>query len=397
VRENAENKIFGNLGYLKYYKGTKPGLTVVLCGCMVQQGHVAKEIAESHPYVDVVFGTYNRPRFPELLWLYLCSKRQIIDISEDTPLHCAESESDKNVLTSRGHTHKAGVNVMYGCDNFCSYCIVPAVRGRERSREAGDVLAEVRALAQDGVREIMLLGQNVNAYGLGLLVPETFAGLLRRVNGVPGLARIRFMTSHPKDVNDDLIKAIKDCDKVCKALHLPVQAGGSRVLRDMNRGYTKKAYLALIERLKKEIPGIAISTDIMVGYPGESEEDFGHTLDVVRQAGFAGVFSFMYSARTGTPAAKRNDTVPQEVISERFKRLTEMINPMLLQRNEGLIGKILDVMAEDGKNGRNPTQKGRADDNTLVHFLGSKARPGDIVKVRITEAKTFYVSGAREE
>jgi tRNA-2-methylthio-N6-dimethylallyladenosine synthase len=285
---------------------------------------------------------------------------------------------------------------MYGCDNYCSYCIVPYVRGRERSREIGDVLTEVTALARDGVKEIMLLGQNVNAYGAGLTPPVSFAGLLRRVNGVDGLTRIRFMTSHPKDFSGELISAIKECDKVCKAAHIPLQSGSSRILADMNRRYTKESYLALIRRLKDELPGIGLSADIMVGYPGETEDDFSDTLDVVRQAGFSGVFTFIYSARTGTAAANSAAPVPADITAERFRRLTDLINPMLLRRNEDFIGKTLDVMAEDDRSGKKNTQKGRADDNTLVHFFGGAVKPGDVVKVRITEAKTFYVTGVKE-
>jgi tRNA-2-methylthio-N6-dimethylallyladenosine synthase len=255
----------------------------------------------------------------------------------------------------------------------------------------GDVLQEVRTLAEDGVNEIMLLGQNVNAYGKER--GESFAGLLRAVNEIPDLLRIRFMTSHPKDVSDGLIAAMRECDKVCKAIHLPLQSGSSKILKDMNRNYTKESYLDLIRRIKEAVPGVAVSTDIMVGYPGETEADFSETLDVVKQAGFSGAFTFIYSPRTGTKAFDRKDTVPDEINAERFKRLNELINPILLKRNEGLIGRKLDILIDGKKSGVKGTQKGRADDNTLVHVIGSDAAPGEVVKAKITEAKTFYVVG----
>lgn len=392
VRENAENKIFGNLSYLKFQKESNPQLTIVLCGCMVRQDSVLSQIKAKHGYVDVVFGTANRRHFPSLLYKHIETGRPVIDI-DDTPEPENESTADEAVLTSRGHAYKAGVNVMYGCDNFCAYCIVPYVRGRERSRTPEDILAEVKTLADDGVKEVMLLGQNVNSYGAGGKDLFSFASLLRRVNAVPGLARIRFMTSHPKDFSDDLIAAISECDKVCKAVHLPLQSGSTRVLAAMNRRYTKENYLSLAERLQNAIPGIALSTDIIVGFPGETEADFEDTLEVARHIRFAGAFTFLYSKRTGTPAADMPGEVSEPVMAERFKRLIEVINPFILARNEARIGQVVSVMAEDDKPGKGGTLTGRADDNTLVHFYGDNIKPGDVVNVRVTEAKTFYLTG----
>jgi tRNA-2-methylthio-N6-dimethylallyladenosine synthase len=397
VRGNAENKIFGNLSYLKYQKQFNPELIVAVCGCMVQQPEIFSLIEEKHAYIDVVFGTANHAMFPELLMRRLDAGKPARDISgKDTPPKISPDEAsgcNVNALTARGHGYKAGVNVMYGCNNFCSYCIVPYVRGRERSRLPADVLSEVRALAGDGVKEIMLLGQNVNSYGAGFDEPVSFAELLRRVNEVEGLKRIRFMTSHPKDFSDELIAAVRDCGNVCKQVHLPLQSGSSRVLADMNRRYTKEQYITLTEKLRAAIPGVALSTDIIVGYPGETEEDFAETLDVVRRVRFNGAFTFIYSKRAGTPAAKRGDAVPRDVAMERFNRLTGAINPILLEYNEAKLGTLIPVMLEDGKSRLGI--RSRAGDNTLVHVSapdGTDLKPGDLVEVRITEAKTFYVT-----
>ena len=384
VRERAENKIFGHLSRLKSRKAQEKGLLIVVCGCMTQQEGVAQTIATTHKYVDVVLGTGNRHRLPEFLWRRIETGKTVIDINEgdgevfeDTP------------VTVRDYSHKAGVNIMTGCDNFCSFCIVPYVRGREKSRDGSDILREIQALGDDGVKEIMLLGQNVNSYGGG-----EFHNLLRQVNDVPGLMRIRFMTSHPRDFSDEIIGAVRDLDKVCKSVHLPLQSGSSRILTDMNRGYSKEQYLGLIERLRAEVPGVAVTTDIIVGYPGETEEDFLETLDVVRQARFDGAFMFIYSKRSGTPAAERTDLVPRTVSAERFERLTQTVYPILLERNEALVGRVVDVMVEENEAGKDGLFKGRADDGTLVHFACSRAvSAGKILGVRIESAKTFYVVG----
>ncbi|MCL2405046.1 MAG: tRNA (N6-isopentenyl adenosine(37)-C2)-methylthiotransferase MiaB [Defluviitaleaceae bacterium] len=394
VRESAENRIFGHLSRLRHTKETqKPDMLIAVGGCMSQQAEISEKIAAAHPYINVVFGTANRHRLPQFLWQAIQSGKQVIDISEDENL----PELDSVPVTTRDYAHKAGVNIMYGCDNYCSYCIVPYVRGRERSRPAADILREIEALAADGVKEIMLLGQNVNSYGKRLAndsldsgVILDFPTLLRHVNQVPGLERIRFMTSHPKDFSNDLVAAVRDLDKVCKSVHLPLQSGSTRVLEDMNRQYTQDDYLALAARLQQA--GIGLSTDIIVGYPGETEDDFIATLEVARKVRFLGAFTFIYSKRSGTPAAKRTDLVPRKVSSERFERLTATIYPILLEINQAKVGSTVHTMVEETSG---TAIKGRTDDNTLVHFDAEQGayKLGQIVPVRITSAKSFYVCG----
>ena len=413
VRENAENKVYGSLGHLKTLKEARPGMVVVLCGCMAQLDNVMELVLNIYRHVDIVFGTFTRRRFPYLLHTFLETRKRVFDTKtqlDDTPeaLQVAQAIEGNGcaggtyppaynsgiTLTARKHTYKTGVNVMYGCNNFCTYCIVPYVRGRERSRSPEDILAEVRALAADGVREVMLLGQNVNNYGAGLDADASFADLLRQVSLVEGIERIRFTTSHPKDLSDALILAIQSSDKICKHIHLPFQAGGNLVLRRMNRRYGKEDYLELCKRIKKAIPGAAISTDIIVGFPGETEEDFGDTLDVVRQVGFSGAFTFLYSPRMGTPAAKMDSIVQNDVAIRRFNELLAVLNPMLLARNQKRVGEVERVMVEDDPPHTNGYITGRAEDNTPVHFATNGSDlPGDIRDVRIEEAKTFYLTG----
>jgi len=381
VRESAEDKVIGHLGNLKRMKTEKPFFLAV-GGCMPQQEEMAKLLSEKHKYIDLVFGTGNRHRLPEFLWRVMDGGERVVDISEGD-----EHEISDIPVTTREFPHKAGVNIMYGCDNYCSYCIVPYVRGRERSRPTSDILDEITALANDGVKEIMLLGQNVNSYS------ENFPELLRMVNKISGIERIRFMTSHPKDFSDELIAAIRDSKKVCRSVHLPLQAGSSRILEDMNRMYSKEDYLALTEKLYAAIPEIALSTDIIVGYPGETEEDFLETLDVVRRVRFASAFTFIYSKRSGTPAAERTDLIARKTANERFDRLISELYPIMTQKNEEKIGRIIEVMIEEADENAF-IYKGRADDHTLTHFTGEKKLcQGDIVPVKINAAKTFYVTG----
>jgi len=385
VRESAEDRIFGNLGRLKRAKVDKPGLIVGVCGCMAQQPEVAEKIRKSHKYINLVFGTSNRHRLPEFLWRAIETGKQIIDITEDDGL----PELTDIPVTNREFPHKAGVNIMYGCDNFCSYCIVPYVRGREKSRPIADILQEVRELAADGVKEIMLLGQNVNSYSNNSA--PAFPELLRQVSEINGIERIRFMTSHPKDFSDNLIRAVAELPKVCKSIHLPIQSGSTRILEDMNRKYTQEGYLNLVERLRTAIPGLAISTDLIVGYPGETEEDFAATLEVVRQVRFATAFTFIYSKRSGTPAAQRTDTIPPKVTSERYDRLVAELSPILLEINQAKISQIFDTMVEEITD---DGYKGRTNDHSLVHFTSEKPlQQGDIVPAKITDARTFYLSG----
>jgi len=385
VRENAEDKIFGHLGRLKRAKVDKPGLIVAVCGCMTQQPEIAETIRQKHRHINLVFGTGNRHRLPEFLWRVLKDGKQIIDITEDDGL----PEIMDVPATTREFPHKAGVNIMYGCDNYCSYCIVPYVRGREKSRPVDDVLQEVRELAADGVKEIMLLGQNVNSYSSA---NTTFPQLLYRVSEIPGIERIRFMTSHPKDCSDELIRAIADLPKVCKFVHLPIQSGSTNVLADMNRKYSREDYLALVERLRAAVPDIAISTDIIVGYPGETDEDFEDTLDIVRRVRFHTAFTFVYSKRSGTPAASRTDIIEPKVASERFDRLVTELGPILVEINQAKIGHVFDVMVEE--NTGEGSYKGRTDDHSLVHFTSEAVHcQGDIVPVRIEQVQTYYCKG----
>jgi len=382
VRESAEDKIWGHLSRLKKAKTTKPGLIIGVCGCMSQQTAIADKFKIQHKYVNLVFGTGNRHRLPEFLWHVISTGQQVIDITETDDL----PELTDIPATNREFPHKAGVNIMYGCDNYCSYCIVPYVRGREKSRHMNDILQEITELANDGVKEVMLLGQNVNSF------QPSFPDLLRQVCAIPGIQRVRFMTSHPKDFSDELIQTVAELPQVCNFMHLPIQSGSTKVLTDMNRKYTKDSYLGLISRLRAAIPGLAVSTDIIVGYPGETEEDFQDTLDVVRKVRFANAFTFQYSKRSGTPAAERTDAIPQNIKTDRFDRLVAELTPILLDINQSKIGKVFDVMVEevllDGD------VKGRTEDHSLVHFMSTApVSQGDIVQVRITTAKTFYLTG----
>ena len=389
VRENAENKVYGNLGYLKNYKSKKPDMIIALCGCMMQQPTVIQTIKKKYKHVDIVFGTFNLYKLPELLKTRLETGHTIFDIWE------THEEIIEDLPSIRKKKFKASVNIMFGCNNFCTYCIVPYVRGRERSRKKEDIIAEIKALVADGVKEVMLLGQNVNSYGKNLDEPVTFAELLREINEIDGLERIRFMTSHPKDLSDELIYAMRDCDKVSKALHLPFQAGSNSVLERMNRRYTKEGYLALIDKLKKEIPDILLTTDIIVGFPGETEEDFEHTLDVVRKVGYSSAFTFIYSKRTGTPAAEYEDQIPEDVTKNRFNRLLTLVNNMVHDVNEKFIGHTMPVLVEEeSKNSKNMVT-GRTPNNLLVHFEGDASLIGTVVDVKLTENKSFYIIGER--
>ena len=387
VRGSAEDKFFGHLSRLKPVKTKNPSLIIAVSGCMSQQEEVKELIENKYPYVDIVIGTGNRHLLPEYIKDVAKIGKKTYDIAgmDNMP---ANNDFDKTI---RDEPHKAGINIMYGCDNFCSYCIVPYVRGRERSRPPNDICNEADLLARDGVKEIMLLGQNVNAYGKHQS-EKNFPELIRSLSDINGLKRIRFMTSHPRDFSDELIFAIRDLPKMCKHVHLPLQAGSTKVLADMNRGYTKENYLALVSKIKTEITNVAITTDIIVGYPGETDEDFLDTLDVASKAEFAGAFTFIYSKRSGTPAANRKDTVADKIKSRRFEELTNNLYPTFLRFNQRKLGHVFEVMVEENKGGGN--YKGRTDDHSLVNFFASKTlEPGEIVPVKITEAKTFYVLG----
>ena len=389
VRENAENKVYGNLGYLKHEKKENPNMKIALCGCMMQQDSVLETIRKKYRHVDIVFGTFNLYKLAELMYTNYETNSPVFDIWKE------HGEIIEDLPAIRHFKYKASVNIMFGCNNFCSYCIVPYVRGRERSRCSQDILNEIKALANDGVKEVMLLGQNVNSYGKGLDEDITFARLLRKVNEIGGIERIRFMTSHPKDLSDELIYAMRDCDKVCKHIHLPFQAGNNEILRRMNRHYTKEGYIELVEKLRKEIPDIAITTDIIVGFPGESDADVDDTIDVINKVKFSGAFTFIYSKRTGTPAAVMEDQVSEEDAKRNFNRVLEALNPVIYDINCKKVGSVYKVMADDVSANDENYITGRLEDNSLVHFKGDKSMIGEIFDVKITDCKTFYLIGER--
>ena len=387
VRENANNKVYGRLGYLSNYKKKNPDMMIALCGCMMQEPEVVEKLKKSYRFVNLVFGTHNIYKFAELLCRALESDSMIVDIWKDT------DKIVEDLPVKRKFSFKSGVNIMFGCNNFCSYCIVPYVRGRERSREPKDIIREIEGLVADGVCEIMLLGQNVNSYGKNLEQPVTFAELLREVDKIEGLKRIRFMTSHPKDLSDDLILAMKECKKVCKHMHLPLQSGSSRVLKIMNRHYDKERYLDIVDKLRKEIPDIALTTDIIVGFPGETEEDFLETMDVVKKVGYDSAFTFIYSKRTGTPAASMEDQIPAEVVKDRFDRLLKEVQTIATEKSMALEGKVMNVLAEELNEQDDSLITGRLDNNSVVHFPGTKDMIGQIYPVLLKECKGFYYLG----
>lgn len=388
VRENAEQKVFGRLGILKHIKETKPEMIIGICGCMVQQESITEKIRKVHPQVDLIFGTHALYSFPELLYQAMTDKKnRVVDI------HDSDGMIAEDIPILRDCSQKAWVSVMYGCNNFCSYCIVPYVRGRERSRTKEAILNEVKELVANGCSEISLLGQNVNSYGNDLDEDIDFAKLLRMVNDVPGVERIRFMTSHPKDLSDDLIDAIAECDKVCKQLHLPVQAGNDRVLKEMNRKYTKEQYLEKIRKVKQKIPNISLSTDIIVGFPTETNEDFEDTLDVLRKVEYDNIFSFIYSRREGTPAAKLDFVLSEEEIHNNFNRLLEVQNEISKKKNDAYIGRTERVLVDGTSKNNDDMLSGRCDSSKIVNFKGDKSLVGKYVNVKITEAHTWSLNG----
>lgn len=392
VRENADKRFFGTLGQLKNRHETERDFTVCVCGCMMQQQSVIDTLKAKYPWVDLVFGTHNLHTLPELLEKVINEKTKVIDIWPDTDVIAEELPAE------RLFKHKALVNIMYGCNNFCTYCIVPYTRGREKSRAPEAIISEIEKLVADGVKEIMLLGQNVNSYkgiddGGDNSNYVNFAQLIRRINDIDGLERIRFMTSHPKDLSDELIQAFVDCEKLCKNIHLPVQAGSNAVLKRMNRVYTKEHYLELIDKLRKAVPDITISTDIIVGFPGESEEDFQETLDLVNEVEYDSAFTFLYSIRTGTPAEKFEDQIPEETKHERFNRLVDAVNAISEKKNSEYMGRTVDVLVEGVSKNNLNALAGRTDGFKLVNFEGDPSLVGKTVPVEITATKTFSLEG----
>ena len=414
VRENANSRVYGRLGYLGKLKSRKPEMIIAMCGCMMQEEHVVETIKKSYRFVDIIFGTHNIYKLAELLYQYFMyndeiSRKPIDRNTEDKKIKPVKKKHKMVVDILKGTdkiveelpsklkaSFKAGINIMFGCNNFCTYCIVPYVRGRERSRKPDDIINEIKDFVSKGVIEVMLLGQNVNSYGKNLDEPISFAELLRRVDDIEGLKRIRFMTSHPKDLSDELIEVMKNSKKVCRHIHLPVQSGSSRLLKKMNRVYSKEDYLKLIDKIKAAMPDIAITTDIIVGFPGETEEDFEETLDVVRYAKYSSAFTFIYSKRTGTPAASFTDQVDPAVIKDRFDRLLAEVNKCSEEFAKSLEGKILPVLVEERDREVEPEKNyltGRLDNNLLVHFEGCDELIGQIVNVKLKECKGFYYIG----
>ena len=391
IRENAEKRVFGNVGILKKAHEENPDMIIAVCGCMVQQEHITEKIRKIHSHVDLIFGTHALYKLPELLYEVVSKKKNVVSIED------SEGEIAEGMPILRDDDSKAWVSVMYGCNNFCSYCIVPYVRGRERSRRPEDVISEIEGLVKKGVTEICLLGQNVNSYGKDLDEDIDFSDLIRMVNDIDGIERIRFMTSHPKDFGDRLIDAMVECDKVCRQLHLPFQAGSDKVLRDMNRKYTKEEYIEKINKVKERIPGLLLTTDVIVGFPTETNEDFEETLDVLRRVEYDQIFSFIYSRREGTPAAKLDFVLTEDEIHRNFDRLLEVQNEISKRKNDSYVGRVERVLVEGRSKNDPETLSGRTDTSKIVNFKGDESLKGQYVDVLITEAHTWSLNGVIKE
>ncbi|MBQ4482747.1 MAG: tRNA (N6-isopentenyl adenosine(37)-C2)-methylthiotransferase MiaB [Lachnospiraceae bacterium] len=386
VRENADKRLYGRLGVCKAYKQKNKDMLIALCGCMMQEDNVVSKIRSSYPYVDLIFGTHNIYKFPELLYSRLSGGSQIIDIWEKT------DDLVEDLPSLRKYPFKTGINIMYGCDNFCTYCIVPYVRGRERSRNAIEIIREAEKAAEDGVKEIMLLGQNVNSYGKGLEDPISFAQLLKEVSKVNGIRRVRFMTSHPKDLSDELIEVIAENEKIARHVHLPLQSGSDRILKDMNRHYTKARYIELADRIRSRIPDVSITTDIIVGFPGETVPDVDDTIDVIEKVRFDGAFTFEYSKRTGTPAASM-EQLEKEFVQKNFDRVLETVQRISKEQAARFAGRTMEVLIE-GVDEKDPLRyTGRLSQNNVVHFPVTGAGIGDMVQVKLDECMGFYYNG----
>ena len=387
VRKSAEERVFGQLGELKHLKRKNPNLLLAVCGCMMQREDIREVVLSKYRHVDLIFGTNNIHKLPQLIRRHLESGKIIVDINEEN------REIEESIDANRKYSFKAFVNIMYGCNNFCTYCIVPYTRGRERSREPDNILEEIRILAQNGCKEVTLLGQNVNSYGKTLDRDYTFADLLREVNEIKGIERIRFMTSHPKDISDDLIECFGSLGKLCEQLHLPIQSGSNSILKKMNRKYTREDYLNIVGKIRKTNPDIVITTDLIVGFPGETEEDFQDTLDLVKEVKYDSAFTFLYSIREGTQAANMENQIPENVKHERFQRLMDELNKIGLDKNEKYLGKNVEVLVEEVSKNDEKTLNGRTRNGKLVHFPGTKDLIGSIIKVKIERVKTFTMEG----
>ena len=388
VRDNADQRVFGRLGRAGHLKKNRPGMKIAVCGCMVQEKTNVEKIRKSYRFVDLVFGTHNLYRFPEYLCSALESEGMVIEIWD---------RADRIVEAlpvARKYPFKSGTNITFGCNNFCSYCIVPYVRGRERSRLPQEILRECEQLAADGVVEIMLLGQNVNSYGKDLETPCSFADLLEEVCRIEGLQRIRFMTPHPKDLSDDVICVIRDNEKIARHIHLPLQSGSDRILKRMNRHYTKEQYIALAQKIREQIPDVSITTDIIVGFPGENDSDIDDTIDVVRRVGFDNAFTFIYSKRAGTPAAKMPDQVPEAEKGRLFDRVLTAVQETAHGRAEKLTGRTMEALAEEVNVKDSRYITARLSNNMLVHVPGDPSLIGKMLRVHLDECRGFYFFGS---
>lgn len=384
IRENAEDKLFGKLGEVKKIKKANNAI-IAIGGCMMQQEHIIKKINESYPYVDIIFGTHTLHKLPEDTYQKLNNSKKIEDVLD------IDGKVYEDLPIKRSDKVKAQVTIMYGCNNFCSYCIVPYVRGRERSRKPENILKEINELAKQGYKEVMLLGQNVNSYNGG--DGYGFAKLLTEINEIDGIERIRFISPHPKDFTDDVINAIANCEKVCKSVHLPLQSGSSKILKVMNRKYTKEQYLNLAYKIKEKIPNVALTTDIIVGFPGETEEDFGDTLDVVEKLKFDQVFMFIYSRRKGTVADKMENQIPEEIKHKRFDKLKALVEGQVQENNKKYLGTIQKILIDGTSKTNENTLSGRTDSNKVVVVEADKKYIDKIVNVKITEDCMWYLKG----
>ena len=395
VRENAEDRLFGKLGEVKKYK-EQNGTIIAIGGCMMQEKHIVEKLKQSYPFFDIVFGPHTLYKFPEDVYNVIQAKTQIEDILD------IDGEVIEGLPIKRDDNIKASVAIMNGCNNFCTYCIVPYVRGRERSRKAEDIISEVKCLAKQGYKEITLLGQNVNSYmrvererGENVGEINSFAKLLREINKIDGIERIRFISPHPKDFTQDVIESIRDCEKICKIIHLPLQSGSTKVLKEMNRKYTKEQYLELVEKMKKQIPNVVFSTDIIVGFPGETEEDFKNTLDVVEKVCFEQVFMFIYSRRVGTPADKMENQIPEEIKHERFDRLKKLVESQIQKNNQKYVGTVQKVLVEGKSKTNDNILTGRTGTNKVVNFEGTEDLIGKIVDLKIISEHMWYLKGEK--
>ena len=387
IRENAELKVYGKIGALKKLKRINPDLIIGICGCMMQREDVREIITSKHKHVDLIFGTHNIHKLPQLIKNNLQTGETIVDVIEDT------REIVEDINFNRTYSYKGYVNIVYGCNNFCTYCVVPYTRGRELSREPENIIEEIETLAKSGCKEITLLGQNVNSYGNTLGYDYSFPKLLGEINEIDGIERIRFMTSHPKDLSDELVESYGSLDKLSNHLHLPIQSGSNKVLKEMNRKYTREDYLLIVKKLRAAVPNIAITTDIIVGFPGETEEDFIETLNLVKEVEFDSAYSFLYSMRDGTKAAKMEEQIEYKVKHDRFQRLSDAMNEISLKKNEKLIGQTLKVLVEEVSKNNPNVLTGRSEEFKIVHFEGKESLIGSIVNIKINEVTTFTLTG----